>query len=255
MKRYYEIGIGGNMRRQRKSFKQPAFQTGFGRRKAKWAKGARASYRARWRAGTSATRGYFGRFSGANAEMKFFDLTIDDAVIGTGANIVQDSCNKIPQGVTESTRIGRKCTVKAINWRFTMTLDSNANFANGQDVVRVILYLDKQCNGATAVNTQILESSNVHSFNNLANKSRFRTLMDRTYDLYKFGGAPSGAAYATGEYGVTDSLYKKCNIPIEFDNTTGAITEIRSNNIGVMLCTFTGIASFTSKMRLRFSDS
>ncbi len=203
------------------------------------------------------TAGYYGRFSGPGAiELKFHDLDVDDAAIAAGATIAEDSCNTIAQGVTEVTRIGRKCTIRQIGWKWNIKLPVTAPATGAQsDTVRVILYIDKQCNGATAATTGILETADYQSFNNLANKSRFRTLMDRTYTLNVQAASGDGAANDISEYSIDDSFYKKCNIPIEFDSTTGAITEVRSNNIGVMLVGKNGLAVFESKMRLRFSDS
>lgn len=201
--------------------------------------------------------GFYGRF-GVGGELKFHDLDITDATVAAGGTIGIDSINKIPQGVTEVQRIGRKCTIRSINWRFRMTLpelDAVADPA-APDVIRVILYLDKQANGATAAVTDILESDDYQSFNNLANKSRFRTLMDREYDLNYSNLASDGAGVVSASATtISDTLFKKCNIPIEFDSTTGAITEIRSNNIGVLLLGRAGIAGFDSKMRVRFSDN
>lgn len=189
----------------------------------------------------------------SNIERKFHDLDIDDATIATGGTIAQASCNLIPQGITEITRIGRKCNIKQINWRFTLSKGISADVAGG-DEIRVILYLDKQANGAAAGVTDILETSDHQSFNNLANKSRFRTLMDRVYDYVPQAVAGDGTTNDTTGFNLSDTFFKKVNIPIEFNAATGAITEIRSNNIGVLLLSRTGILTFSSKMRLRFTD-
>ncbi len=196
------------------------------------------------------TGGYYG-IAATPGELKFHDLDVDDAAIASGGTIAQASCNLIAQGVTESTRIGRKCTVRSIGWRFQIVLATAASTGT-RDSCRVILYLDKQCNGATAAVTDIVESADFQSFNNLANKSRFRTLMDRTYTLNPSGGAGDGTTNDSCTTSVDDTFFKKCRIPLEFDSTTGAITEIRSNNIGVLLLADVGNLGFESKMRLRF---
>ncbi len=132
--------------------------------------------------------------------------------------------------------------------------DAGATPKSG-DTVRVILYLDKQVNGATASATLILESANYQSFNNLSNSGRFCTLMDRTYTLNHTNLASDGAGVvSSSNIFVDDSFYKDCNIPIEFNSTSGVITEISSNNIGVLLLAKVGEVAFESKMRLRFSD-
>ncbi len=194
-----------------------------------------------------------GRFSGEPVELKFHDVDLDDAVI-SAAGTITNSINLIAQGVTETERIGRKCTLRNINWRFTIDLPASGTFANTADTVRVLMYLDKQANGATAAVLDILETANFQSFNNLSNKSRFRTLMDRTYDLGATAGGGDGTTEDTGKVHISDSLYKKVNIPLEFSAGTEAITEIRSNNIGILLISLAGISGFESKIRLRFSD-
>ncbi len=199
------------------------------------------------------TGGYFGK-DGSGGELKFHDIDLNDTLISLAATIT-DSVIKIAQGTTESTRVGRKCTIRNIGWKFEILLNGTAAAnINAVDVLRVILYLDRQCNGATATATEILESDDYQSFNNLSNKQRFYTLMDRTYDLNQTAAAGNGTANDTAPRILSDSFYKKVNIPVEFSSTTGAITEIRSNNIGVMLISKTGdLMTFASKFRFRFT--
>ncbi len=198
-----------------------------------------------------------GRGRIATEELKFHDVDFDDAAVAT-AGTVEPTINIIVQGVGESQRIGRKCTIRSINWRFTLDLPSEADQAdvgNGE-TVRVILFHDKQCNGATATVTGILESADYQSFNNLSNKGRFRTLMDRRYDLNRQVSSADGANTQSSPLFVkTDTFFKRVNIPIEYDNADGALTRMRTNNIGVLLISKTGVAGFESKFRLRFSDS
>ncbi len=215
----------------------------------------------RWRAGYDRTGGYYGRFQGrlgmSQGEMKFHDVDLDDAVVAAGLNITP-SVNLIAQGITESTHNGRKATIKGIQWRYRVTLPEVDDSANPPtpDTIRVIMYLDTQCNGVTAVGLDILESADVHAFRNLSNGGRFQILHDKLITL----NYVTMAAGAAGTQSVTEvvrehSFYKKVNIPIEWNDTTGAITEIRSNNIGVLLLGFTGACGFNSKIRLRFTDA
>lgn len=204
--------------------------------------------------------GYYARFQGRRAketgELKFFDLDFDDAIVVSGGEI-QDSLNKIPQGVTEKTRVGRKCTVKKIALRYNWTLPEQENVGTptAGDVLRIIIYVDKQCNGATAAVTDILESADYQSYNNLANSGRFRTLMDHTiYTHYDSLGSDAAAVWGMCEVTGGGDFYKDVTIPIEFDAATGAITEIRSNNIGMMYISKQGIIGVEAKIRIRFSD-
>ncbi len=207
--------------------------------------------------------GYYGAYSSGLAnELKFHDIDVNDASILVGGTILNTgTINIIAQGNTESTRIGRKSVIRQINWRYTLTLgltDATATPGVGE-VVRLILYLDKQCNGATAAILDILDTANFQSFNQLANKNRFRILMDRTHDLNRTGLASDNAAVvSTPPTVLSGSFYKKCKIPIEFDNSapTGVLTSMRSNNLCVLAIAQTGSTStLDSKFRLRFTDS
>lgn len=134
-------------------------------------------------------------------------------------------------------------------------IDAQATPASG-DTVRVIMFLDKQANGATAAVTDILETASFLSFNNLANSGRFQTLLDKTVTLNYMTLASDGAGLVSSANKFTDfSFHKRCNIPIEFSATTGAITEIRSNNIGVLLISRAASSALFSNIRIRFSDN
>ncbi len=215
----------------------------------------RPRFRGRFVKGYNRTAGYYGRFR-QNGELKFHDVDLDDAVVATGGTVTP-SIALIAQGVTESTRVGRKCTIKSIGWKYQYDLPSEqdkADISNG-DTLRIILYLDKQANGATATVTGILESADFQSFNNLANSSRFHTMLDRTVVINRMVAMTDGASTsATPFITRSGSFYKSCTIPMEFDSTMGVITEIRSNNIGVLLISQNGLCGFESKFRLRFSD-
>lgn len=210
--------------------------------------------------GFTRTSGFFGRF-GQGGELKFHDQDVNDATVDSAGTIFLNGSSeatllRIGQGTSEIQRIGRKVTIRSINWRFSIELGLETNTATpNTDTVRIILYLDKQCNGAAATVTGILESADFQSFNNLSNKSRFRTLMDRVYDL---SHPSSSGADATAEWApmiINDTFFKKVNLPIEYNSTAGAIAEISSNNICMLAISENGLSSFGSKMRLRYSDN
>jgi hypothetical protein len=223
------------------------------------ARGRSAMARGRF-AGYYRRSGYYGRFgsTGSGVEMKFHDVDVNDAAVATNGSILNSgSVNLIAQGVTESTRVGRKAVLRSINWRWNIKKAATTAGSSASETVRLVLYLDKQCNGAAAGVTDILESDDYQSFNNLANKGRFKILMDRHYTINAQAGGGDGTTEDYGAMEVNGSFFKKCSIPIEFSSTTGAITEIRSNNLGVLILSKNGTSTapvFDSKMRLRFTD-
>ncbi len=195
----------------------------------------------------------------SSGELKFHDLDVDDASVAAAGNIAEDSCLTIPEGVGEEQRVGRKIVVKKIGWKMTIELLATAS-VGVSETLRVILYWDKQCNGATAAvsgNAGILASDDYQSFLNIVNTGRFTTLMDRTYNVNVGAVEGDGTTVGHPNFVINDTFYKDCSIPVEYDNsvTTGGIASMRSNNIGVLLLSDTGgRARFESKMRIRFHD-
>ncbi len=219
---------------------------------------ARAPYKKRRQTfvpGRDRVGGYYGRMQPYGGEIKFHDVNLNGSSISV-AGAVTDSIIKIAQGTTESTRIGRKCTIKAVHWHLHVQLPSIATTTIGPaDILRIILFVDKQCNGATAAVLDILESANFQSFRNLANIGRFVMLLDRKITLNPItSSSDTGGTTETGVHHYDFNFSKKLNLPIEYNSTAGAITEIKSNNIGVLLITAGGDMDLTTKFRVRFSD-
>ncbi len=202
-----------------------------------------------------------GRRAGLTEELKFHDIDVDQATVAIAGNIMNGgTINIIVQGVTESTRIGRKCTIRRIDWKYNVTLKASDAGATPQasDTVRFILYQDKQANGATAAvsgNTGMLESADYQSFRNLVNQGRFIIHMDRTVDMNSSGLGSDGAGLiSNGSQEKHGTFSKSCSIPIEWNDPDGAIGNTRSNTLGVLLISKTAKCDFVSKIRLRFSD-
>ncbi len=190
-------------------------------------------------------------------EVKFFETDVDDAVIA-GAGTVLSSLNLIAQGLTESARVGRKITVTHIGWRGNVTLPEQDAVATPEsgDVARLVVFIDTQANGAAAAVSDIFDTNDWQSFNNLANSQRFRTISDKLITLNYQGLASDGAGVVSqGNIVKPFTFFKKVNIPIEFGGTAGSIDEITSNNIGILLISATGICGMGSKVRIRYRDA
>ncbi len=206
--------------------------------------------------GVDRTGGYYGRFAGANAELKFKDVTVDDAIIAAGG-VLTTSVNLIAQGTGESERIGRKCTIRSIFWRGSLSLPllELEGGPGASERIRLIMYQDKQTNGAAATALGILEAVTVDDYRNLANSGRFNILWDHTVVLnYLTLSHFAVNSFSMAQVERNFSFFKKCNIPLEFDNTVGALTELRSNNIGLLIVSEGGTGALISRVRLRFSD-
>lgn len=203
--------------------------------------------------GYTRTGGFYGRF-GKGGEQKFFDTALSFLIDSTGEVPATGQLCLIPQGVTESTRVGRKCVLKSIQGKMQLLYQPGASgLATTSGVIYVVL--DKQCNGAAAAATDVFEAAaNLHlQFHDLANSQRFVVLKKMKYTM--FPGAGATTAYNNGMRII--EFYKKCNIPLEFSSTTGAITELRSNNVFMLAgCDANSDDQTTviGNVRVRFSD-
>lgn len=206
----------------------------------------------RRKTGSGYTRnvGYYGQFTPLGSELKFFDTTGTLAPVPAAGAILEDSVHHIVAGTGESQRVGRKVTLKSFHARIVSNLIPSGS-SSSDDGIRIIVYWDKQCNGATAAVTDILETANYKSFNNLSNKNRFMVLADKVVDI----SATAADSAFFGQRGVTSNMNIKCNLPVEFSSTTGAIAEIRSNNIGLMAITDNGLINISYTLRVRYQDN
>lgn len=165
-------------------------------------------------------------------EMKFLDTTQAYTSMTTAGSFAGRSLNLIPDGTTDSERVGRKCTVKSVTVNGAYVMQTTATLAVGVNRGRFIIYQDKQANGGDiTATTDILQTASVDAHRNLSNMGRFRILADKKVSL----NATVALAAGTFEVIRPFSYTVRTNIPLEFGGTTGAITELRSNNIGILL--------------------
>lgn len=161
-------------------------------------------------------------------ELKFFDTALSipfDSTAEVPASGGQLAL--IPQGDTESTRDGRYAFIKSIQIRGKISLVP-ATAATASSVAHLYLVLDTQANGAAAAVTDVFTSTALQSaMLNLNNSGRFRIMKHWIVPLT----AKSGVTGAYNNDTKAFEFYKRCNIKMDWSGTTGAITEIRSNNI------------------------
>lgn len=196
--------------------------------------------------GYTRTGGFYGRFS-QDGELKFLDTSIAISPVPATGDINPTTFLVVPQDDTQSGRNGRKIVVKSIHLKMIALLGQGTVSA---ECLRYIVYLDRQCNGAAAGVTDILSVANFDSFNNLANTSRFTILCDKFIEL----NSQTGIVGAFGEYVAFINWNKKVNIPIEYDSSaaTGALTTIRSNNIGLLTISTSGDIAVDGRCRVRY---
>jgi len=204
--------------------------------------------------GTYRRAGYYGRYNqpGGGNEIKFFDTSLSFLVDASGEVPATGQLCLIPQGVTESTRVGRKATIKSIQLRMNLRAvpAAGATYANS---TYLYVVLDKQANGAAAAVTDIFTTNSLgEAMLNMANSSRFTILKKWVMDW-------NPAAGATGAYNNAArhiEWFHKCNIPLEYSSTTGALTELKSNNVFLVAGAAANddTVSVAGAARLRFDD-
>lgn len=194
---------------------------------------------------------------GNSGELKFLDVALSESPPLPGGSIHgTGTVNVIPQGDGQSERIGRKVTVKSLHLNGNLRLLSTAFDAATSDVCRLLVYVDHQCNGATADPGDILATANYNSQRNLENGGRFSILLDKFWALSIPSGSGSAGGNQFGQVVRQMKWHKECNVVLEFDSTaaTGVIATIRTNNIGVLTITRAGDIRWSGILRVRFCE-
>lgn len=186
-------------------------------------------------------------------ELKYFDTTLSFSVDATGEVPATGQLCLIPQGTGESARVGRVVRVKSLQIRALCQYNPGAAALASTNMYLYVV-LDTQCNGAAAAVTDVLTSNNFAvALNELDNSARFRVLRRIKVNFT----AAAGVTTAFNSTVKTIDHYQKLNIPLDFSSTTGAITEIRSNNIFLMCgsdTTSDDLIAVNGTARLRYTD-
>ncbi len=216
--------------------------------------------RRNFRPGYDRTGGYYGRFNNPKRRKLTIEKKFSDFTIGSDANpftwapsngwIIQTgqvnagSFLGINQGTKEGERIGRKIVITDLLWtiRFIIPTIAASTVPQGQnawDNFRVILYVDKQCNGTAAVGNEIMDGT-VQGYTNIENNMRFVILKDITINIQaplQLTHDGTNDIQMIVEKTATRKIRWKGFLPIEYNNafSDGRIETIRSNNICGMI--------------------
>lgn len=204
------------------------------------------------RPGYTRTAGYYGRYNTrASNELKFFDTSINTSIDSTGEVLAGGQINLVPQGTTESTRIGRKINIRAVDIKGYVAGNGITTTA---EIMQICLILDKQCNGAAAGYTDVFTTNDINSFRNMAYSERFQVLKTWRMAINPMVPIIAGTSFLPPYRNFT--YHKNCSIPVEFSSTTGAITEIKTNNLFIVGIASGGddTANLTAIVRIKYSD-
>lgn len=208
----------------------------------------------RFRRGYGRTGGFYGRYPPMGDELKFLDTVMNAPIDTTPEVLATGQPCLIVQGATESNRIGRKCVVKSISIKGTLTF-TPAAAATAAVSASIQVVWDKQANGSALTVTDVYtpNGSYLTDYRNMANSTRFQILKAFSWTFNSSAGVTT--AYNPVRKWVNWS--KKVNIPLEFSGATGAITEIKSNNICILGVSQGGddLMTWNGTVRIRFSDT
>ena len=183
-------------------------------------------------------------------ELKFLDTLQTSNTIQATGEITSTSLNLIDAGTGESERIGRSVILKSIHGKGFIRLPETMTTSEFADQYRIIVYQDKQANGAAATVAQILQSTDIQSFRNLENTMRFHIMYDKTKTI----NATASLSTESGRQLHKVKINITCQIPLEFSGTGGGIADLRSNNVGVLMITEAGLAVSQMQWRVRYTD-
>jgi len=162
----------------------------------------------------------------------------------------------LPQGTSANERIGMTIRIRSIEMRILVT-KLKPEFAT--DAYHVFLMLDTQCNGQWPIYSDVFVHDVVGpgmgtDLFNLVNGSRFRI-------LHHFAiPAPSAGIDNTVGPGffmnvaLQRSVVLACDIPIVYNGSTGAINEIRSNNLFLIYGCLYDSVQMEAACRIRYTD-
>ncbi len=206
--------------------------------------------------------GYYGRYFPSTtrrlSEKKFHDVDADTIGSSIGATLEVLNLTVIPQGTKQNERIGRVVYIEKIQFSGTVEHLSSVLFSTSGSAVRLMLVMDKQTNGIQFTGADLFQINTYYGVNKLANKDRFKVLWQTKIALTaRSGGGHAGGQYVGEDFSVVE-FFKKFKTPIKIEystGTTGAITEVRSNNVYFcMVATTTALDQLKGTVRLRFTD-
>lgn len=225
--------------------------------KKKWANEAKAKRRAQAKLPPFQPKRIFRQNAILNRqELKYLDTAISTSIDST-TEVITGSCNLVTQGDGATNRDGNVIEVKSIEIQGRLYFNPGAA-ATAATGVYIWLVWDKQPNGAVpsvfAGNAAYLVGSEAADYLPVpANQYRYKTLVKLQYDMVASAGVTT--AYNTVYANV--HFYKKFKEPIQirFGASTGAITDVMSNNLAIIAGSSAtdDLVNFLGNARIRFT--
>lgn len=212
-----------------------------------------------------ATRGFRSGFGTAAGELKAFDVLagVVDAVPNAPAGSIFNIHLPVV-GADFNNRIGRKTTATKIYIRGLVGIKNvmvgagPAVAYGAANLIRMIIFVDWQPNGAKPLHTDILAANggntDAASQLNLNNRERFKILKDKQWTV-----DPVLASGAFNRTTIPVKVFKKVQIDTIFGTSGGTVADITSGAIYVMFTSLNAVgaqpaAAYISS-RVRYMDA
>ena len=188
-------------------------------------------------------------------ELNFQDIDLSGQSFSTTGVLLL--LNGLSQGTTASTRIGRRVTVKSVQWAFDAATSSSTTWTAN----RYMIVQDTQANGAGATFADIYATAQPSTLRNMSNMPRFKVLYDsKSFIMIGDNAGVGSSAYDVDSLATAHQGYIKCTVPVQYNSgNSGTVADIQTNALyfvmignGTTSVTDVNIAAGTA--RIRFSD-
>jgi len=191
------------------------------------------------------------KYNDSNGGLTFNSATAGGFILLTGQTSALNGTSlcMIPQGTTQNDRIGNKIRLKNIRVHGFISLGATAVTGNR---VRIMLVRDSQANGSMPAVADVMQQTNIDSFINMDNTTRFKIIKDRFIDLNP-GNGDSGATSIVliKNFKMNHKAFQR----IDYSSTTGAISELKSYNYFILVFSQTNqTGSFNFWTRTTFDE-
>ncbi len=161
-------------------------------------------------------------------EMKHIDTSYTVNVVNAGA-VESIPINGILQSDASNGRVGNRAHIHKVMIRGFVTPTSGVD---SNDLVRVIIFQDKQASGNTATVAQILQTASTNSFRNRDTTKRFNILFDQRFAWQSGSLDVAGTGFVTPQTLVEN--FKNVDFVTQWTADAATFAAISTNSIGLL---------------------
>jgi len=168
--------------------------------------------------------------------------------------------SNIAQGTNDNNRIGNKIKLLRLRMLGEISLPTTTTVANMNDILRVIIFVDHQTNGIQTTVASVLDTAHVFSFYNEDNipengPKRYQILYDKFHTMSASGVGFQGTYIESNTTRKVFKFDKKLSSNVQYNSTTGAITEQNSNSLQMLVISLQGAMYIDANIEVSFCDN